>query len=162
MYVIQVVPGMDEIIQARLEWAKIPAYAPSEEVAIRNKGKWHTETRLLFPGYIFMDKEYTPELFHQLKYMDGFIKFLGEPKPLSETEEKQIRFLCNNGKPIKTSYYTLHDNVPEFTVGVLSEMPVEVVSFSPRQRRVKILVQIGSLEFFCSLPAEKNLISEPG
>lgn len=156
MHVIQVVPGMGEIIQARLEWEHITSYAPSEEIDIRHKGKWHTEIRLLFPGYIFIDTEYTSDLFHQLKYINGFIRFLGEPSPLSDTEEKQIRFLCNDGKPIKTSYYTVQDGVPVFTFGLLAAMDADIISLSPRQRRAKIQIHIGGLQFQCSLPAEKK------
>ncbi len=155
MYVIQVVPGMDEIVQARLEWEGIKSYVPREDLPIRVKGKWHTEIRLLLPGYIFMDDEYTPELFHKLKYVDGFIKFLGEPTPLPECEERQIRFLCNDGKPIKTSYYVMENGKAKFTVGLLSVMDNEIVTLSPRQRRTKITVTIDGQKFFCSLPAEK-------
>ena len=155
IYVIQTKPNQEAFLLKELERVGVKAFAPSENRKIRYRGKWHTQNTLIFSGYVFVDLKYSPELFHEIHKLTGFIRFLGSPSPLSMTETEQIKWLCNKGKPIETSHYRLEDGKAKFIDGVVFELQRFITKFNLRQHRVKLRLTINSESFNVSLPVEK-------
>ena len=155
IYVIQTKPNREFDLLKELERVGVKAFAPSENRKIRYRGKWHTQNTLIFSGYVFVDLKYSPELFHEIHKLTGFIRFLGSPSPLSMTETEQIKWLCNNGKPIETSHYRLENGKVVFVDGVVLRLQHLITSFCLRQHRVKLRLTINGRSFNVSLPVEK-------
>lgn len=155
IYVIQTKPNREFDLLKELERVGVKAFAPSKNRKIRYRGKWHTQNTLIFSGYVFVDLKYSPELFHEIHKLTGFIRFLGSPSPLSMTETEQIKWLCNNGKPIETSHYRLENGKAVFVDGVVLRLQHLITSFCLRQHRVKLRLTINGRSFNVSLPVEK-------
>lgn len=157
IYVIQTKPNQEIFLLKELERVGVKAFAPSENRKIRRRGKWHTQNVLIFSGYVFIDIEkYSPELFHKIRKLIGFIRFLGSPpSPLSATEFEQIKWFCNHGKPIETSHYRLENGKAVFVDGVVLRLQHLTTSFCLRQHRIKLRLTINGESFNVSLPVEK-------
>lgn len=156
IYVIQTKPNQESFLLKELKRVGIKSFMPSENKKIRYRGKWHTQNVLIFSAYVFIDiKEYSPDVFHKIHKLTGFIRFLGSPSPLLVTETEQIKWLCNNGKPIETSHYRLEDGKAKFIDGVVFELQRFITKFNLRQHRVKLRLTINSESFNVSLPVEK-------
>ena len=140
-----------------LERVGIKAFTPSENRKIRCHGKWHTQNTLIFSGYILADlKEDSPDVFHKIHKLTGFIRFLGSPpSPLSATEVEQIKWLCNGGNPIEVSHYRLENGKAKFIDGVVFKLQRFINKFNLRQHRVKLRLTINGRSFNVSLPVEK-------
>lgn len=156
IYTIQTKPNQETFLLKELERVGIKAFAPSENRKIRYRGKWHTQNVLIFSGYVFVDfKEYSPELFHKIRKLTGFIRFLGSPSPLSMTETEQIKWLCNDGNPIEVSHYRLENGKAKFIDGVVFRLRHLVTNFNLRQHRIKLRLTVNGKSFNVSLPVEK-------
>lgn len=156
IYVIQTKPNREFDLLKELERVGVKAFAPSENRKIRYRGKWHTQNTLIFSGYVFVDLKYSPELFHEIHKLTGFIRFLGShPSPLSATEVEQIKWLCNGGNPIEVSHYRLENGKAVFVDGVVFRLQHLITSFCLRQHRVKLRLTINGRSFNVSLPVEK-------
>lgn len=156
MYVIQTRPHEERYLLKNLRNAGISAYLPEEQMIIRRRGKWHIENKFIFSGYIFIDSDYSAELHQKIRRLDGFLHFLGEPSPLSENETEQIKWLCNNGKPVTISHYIEGECGITFIDGILSKAKFKILKMYPRQKRVKVSVSVNDRNFKVFLPAEKS------
>ena len=155
IYVIQTKPNREFDLLKELERVGVKAFAPSENRKIRYRGKWHTQNTLIFSGYVFVDLKYSPELFHEIHKLTGFIRFLGSPSPLSAAEAEQIKWLCNGGKPIEPSHYRLENGKAVFVDGVIFRLQHLITNFNLRQHRVKLRITVNGKSFNVSLPVEK-------
>lgn len=133
------------------------AYVPREEQQIRKRGKWHSQVNTIFPRYVFIDTDFvTNHLYYQLRKIDGFIRVLGEPSPLSATESEQIRWLCNNGQIITPSHYIIDENKKiKFLDGAVMNLQHLIVDIKLRQKRVKLRITVEGKSFLVTLPVEK-------
>lgn len=156
MYVIQTKPNKESVFRRCLQNSGITAYIPEEQLQIRRHGKWHTENRYIFSGYVFIEADYSAELHQKIKRLDGFLHFLGEPSPLSPAETEQIKWLCNNGKPVETSHFINSKNGISFIDGILAHSDFRIIKIYPRQKRAKISVSINGKNFKVFLPIEKS------
>ena len=152
---IQTRPNKESLLKQELQEAGIKAYLPEEQLSIHRHGKWHTINRYIFSGYIFIETSVYSGFYHKIRKMSGFIRFLGLPTPLPADEENQIRWLCNEGKPITASHYIKNEWGISFVDGILSETNFRIIEICPRQRRIKVSVSINGSEFIVFLPAEK-------
>lgn len=155
IYVIQTRPNKESLLKQELQEAGIKAYLPEEQLSIRRHGKWYMINRYIFSGYIFIETSISAEFYHKIRKMSGFIRFLGSPTPLPADEENQIRWLCNEGKPITASHYIKNEWGISFVDGILSETNFRIIEICPRQRRIRVSVSINGSEFIVFLPAEK-------
>jgi transcription antitermination factor NusG len=103
IYVIQTESGKELQIRQELLCENISAYVPMRELILRKNAGWTKVINLLFPSYVFLDCEYSPELHHKVKSIDGVIRFLGTPSPLRAHEEEFMRLLFNDGQIIPGS-----------------------------------------------------------
>lgn len=103
MYVISVMGGKEFDLRRELnKLSGTEAILPTNMVDIRKGGKWHTEEKILIPGYIFLRCRYNPALYYKVKNMTGVISWLGGGKPeaLTEADESFVDFFANGGRPI--------------------------------------------------------------
>jgi transcription antitermination factor NusG len=157
MYTIQTKPKTELDVLYRIESLGYTAYVPREERQIRKRGKWHSQINMIFSGYVFIDvNEISNELYYQLKKIDGFIRILGSPSPLSPTECEQIKWLCNSGNIIAPSHYIItEDGKIKFVDGVVMNLRHLIVDFKLRQKRVKLRITVEGKFFTVTLPVEK-------
>ena len=66
-YVLHVLTGGELEVQRQLRQQGFDAIVLQEAAQIRRGGQWHTETRILFPGYVFVYMKYTASMFYTLK-----------------------------------------------------------------------------------------------
>lgn len=139
IYVLQVQPGYDIRTAADLRRAGLSAFAPRRELFLRKNGLIHKQVDLLFPGYVFYDGEYSADIFHRAKGVNGVIRFLGEPSPLPKKEELLIRWLCNDGNILEESAALVDDNnnIVSFE-GVLGGHEQDIVHINRRQKRATV------------------------
>ena len=97
IYVLQVQTGKETTVRKLLEQQNIVAYVPRERIEIRKGGLWSKMIKHLFPGYVFVDIDYSPEMFHKINPVSGVIRFLGLPTPLPQREADLILWLANGG-----------------------------------------------------------------
>ena len=155
IYVIQTRPNKESLLKQELQEAGIKAYLPEEQLSIRRHGKCYMINRYIFSGYIFIETSISAEIYHKIRRLQGFVRFLGSPNPLPADEEIQIRWLCNGGKPITASHYIKNGQGISFVDGILSETNFKIIEVCPRQRRIKVSVSINGSEFIVFLPTEK-------
>ncbi|MCC8069118.1 MAG: hypothetical protein LIO71_05140 [Ruminococcus sp.] len=157
IYTIQVKPKSELDVMKSIESLGYIAYVPREERQIRKRGKWHSQINTIFPSYVFLDIDFiTNELYYKLKKIDGFIRILGQPSPLSATESEQIKWLCNGGKIITPSNYIIDENKKiKFLDGAVMNLQHLIVDIKLRQKRVKLKITVEGKSFLVTLPVEK-------
>lgn len=101
-YVIQVRTGTEEEIQRQceniidksiLEKSFIPKY----EQERKYQREWHTELRVLFPGYVFLVSDEKEKLFFELKRVIGLTKLLGTGETIVPLTNEEVNFLLRLG-----------------------------------------------------------------
>lgn len=122
-YVVQVRTGTEEDIKTQCEkvveqTALQRCFIPYYESMKRYHGKWHTETKILFPGYVFMVSDRPEALFLELKKVIGLTKLLGADGNIIPLSQEEIEFLMAFGK---------EDQVVEMSVGVIDDDKVVVL-----------------------------------
>lgn len=157
IYTLQVKPKSELDVMKAVESLGYTAYVPREEKQIRKHGKWHSQINMIFASYVFIDTDFiTDNLYYQLRKIDGFIRVLGDPSPLSATESEQIRWLCNNGQIITPSHYIIDENKKiKFLDGAVMNLQHLIVDIKLRQKRVKLRITVEGKSFFVTLPVEK-------
>ena len=103
IYVLQVQTGKELAVRGQLLRDGISADVPRERIIIRKGGLWSKMIKNLFPGYVFVDIDFSAEMFHRINPVPGVIRFLGNPTPLPEHEAEMIRWLSNGGEVIEPS-----------------------------------------------------------
>ena len=98
-YVVQVRTGTEEDIQKQCEKLISKetlerSFIPYCEQMKRYHGEWHKETKILFPGYIFLVSPDKEKLFFQLKKVMGLTKLIGTgDEVVSLTEEETMKVM---------------------------------------------------------------------
>ena len=77
IYVLQVQTGKELAVRGQLLREGIAAEVPRERIIVRKGGLWSKMIKNLFPGYVFVDIDLTPEMFHRINPISGVIRFLG-------------------------------------------------------------------------------------
>ncbi len=102
-YVIQVRSGTEEEIQGQCQ--KIiekeileKCFIPYCEQMKRYHGEWHKETRILFPGYVFLVSKDREKLYFRLKKVVGLTKLIGTGREIVPLEDEEVAFLLEFGK----------------------------------------------------------------
>lgn len=142
IYVLQVQTGKELTVRRLLEQQDIVAYVPRERIMIRKGGLWSKMIKLLFPGYVFVDIDYSAETFHIINPISGVIRFLGLPTPLPEREADLILWLANGGEIIEPSPLTVDgDNI--ICGGFLAGHEDDIKRLNARQKKASVEVRFG-------------------
>ena len=102
-YVIQTMTGKEEDLRLRLN--SLPGrdrfydcFIIRAEWLKRLGGKWETQVRSLFPGYVFVETMQPEELFLKLKETPGYARLLGNGRyeftAVEEGEEDFLKTIC--------------------------------------------------------------------
>lgn len=142
-YVLQVISGHEKEIANKLRVASIRSAVPEHELMIRRGGEWKKETRLIFPSYVFICCQYSADIYHAAKHIDGVIRILPDaihPVPLYSYEADFIK-ICSRGT------IGLHDVVKcgsdvRITSGELADFCGKIVMLRPRQRKAVIKITL--------------------
>ena len=153
IYVLQVAGEREVDVVLSLVMKEIKAYAPIREQLERRHGEWHTVRRLIFPGYVFAETEFTDKIYYKLRETNGVLKILGRPTPLSETEEKRLRPIFEAGV-VGINKGHVKDGVLTITEGLLKGRESEIVSYSVRQKRCRLLCVINGRRHSFTVSAE--------
>lgn len=123
-YVMQVYSGREEYAkeliekykcQKNMEACRIPLY-----VRMRKQGNvWYPETKVLFPGYLFVKTDRVVELYERLKAIPKMTRLLGTGKEIVPITAEEERFLVKIGGD---------DLVVELSRGIIEQKQVKVMS----------------------------------
>ncbi len=141
IYTLHVQSGMEWNALAKLRGQGIKAYAPKKNMLLRRKGEWKYEQSYLFPGYIFIDVKLTDDIYYTAKNTAGVIRFLGDPTPLSCSEQKRLQWIFDS-ELIGISRGVVKDGELIITEGLLKGKESQIVSWSIRQKRCKLRCEI--------------------
>lgn len=92
-YVLQVSTGEEYEVVKQLKTRGVKAIAPVENRVIRRGKKWITQPYLLFPGYVFVEIQYSYGLYYTLSGIRQVLRILPNgqnPLPLTNTEAKRL------------------------------------------------------------------------
>lgn len=105
----------------------------------RYEGTWHTEKKLLFPSYVFLDSENRRVL----------LKELGESRRLlciRQAEEGFLRDLYGDSRHLKMSKGIVKNGFPKVTEGPLKGLEQRICRIDRHKRIAKLM-----------MPAEQNI-----
>jgi transcriptional antiterminator NusG len=123
-YVIQVRVGTEETMKLQCQ-KKVSkevlekCFIPYSERKKKIQGKWVTENKILFPGYLFVITEEVEELFLQLKKVIGFSKLLGTGDDIVPLEEREVALLQRFGGV---------EQVVQMSEGIIEDVEVKIIS----------------------------------
>ena len=122
-YVIQVRTGTEENIccQCRkiidssiLERCFIPYYQEKKKY----HGKWHTQERILFPGYVFLVTNHVEELYESLKDIIGSTRLIGTGEEIVPLSEEEVTLLLRLGK---------EEQLVELSTGIIENSQIRIL-----------------------------------
>lgn len=144
IYVIQVESGNEPAVRDKLTAKGLCAYVPMRELLLRRNAEWTKAVNVMFPSYVFLECEYSYELHHRVKGIDGVIRFLGAPSPIGGDEEGFMRMMFNDGKIIPVSSAFVHaDGSVTITGGWLLGKEQYVQHWNIRQRKALAVIRFG-------------------
>ena len=149
-YVLHVTSGKELDIAAALRTRQMISYVPRENRAIRRGGKWTFKEYTLFPGYVFVNLDYTAENYYKVcgpSGIPGVQRFLGpdglHPSSLSYLEAEWIKILSGSGEPIAATPAQL---TPEGEVqlgnGVLQNFLSRIIKIDKHSRRATVEITV--------------------
>lgn len=144
-YVVKVKGGSEKQVYGKLSDDGLKAAVPSEDRIIRRGGNWTHEEYILFPGYVFIQCEYTPELYYRVKDngVQYWLGYDGKPKALSGTECEWIRLLTNNGVPLGASTVRQeNDGAYRIVSGILRLFRSRIIKVDRHARRATIEITL--------------------
>ena len=123
-YVVQVRTGMEERIRLQCE-TRIPedilekCFIFYYEEKKRLGGKWTTQKKTLYPGYLFVVTEELKTLYEELKHVEGLTKLIGTGETIVPLSQDEIDFLKR---------FAGENQVVEMSEGIIEQSKVIVTS----------------------------------
>lgn len=155
IYVLQVQTGKELAVRSQLLRDGIAADVPRELIIIRKGGLWSKMIKILFPGYVFVDVDFSPEIFHKINPVTGVIRFLGQPTPLMEHEAEMIQWLSNGGEVIEPSNVISLEDGQIVCDGFLAGHEDKIKRLNLRQKKAAVEVRFGGKTHKANLSVEK-------
>ncbi len=163
IYVIQVSPARELKVCAELKRLGFNAYVPRRELLIHKSGLWTKVINVLFPGYVFIEMEYTPENHIKVRHTDNVLRFLGAPSPLPTAEAKLMEWLFNGGNVIEQSTALINENGDCIGYeGFLHGYEDRVTYFNKRQKKASVEVKFGGRIHKANLGIELKAADKAG
>lgn len=141
-YVLHVLTGGELEAHRQLKELGYFSIVLQETILIRRGGKWHDETRILFPGYVFVHMRYTPAAHHDLKRVTGAIRLLPKEKPYPLTAEESAWLISCAGELLKPSKVDFNGKTPRVVDGILKEWEPYIIKFDRHRRRAQLRVPV--------------------
>lgn len=111
--VVQTKKNKEVTVMEQLRSAGFDALVPREEQQIRTNGEWESKERILFPGYVFVECNFSANTYYKVMRVPGVTALLGNPRTpatLSYLESEWIRLLGNDGKMIEPTLISFQDD----------------------------------------------------
>jgi len=155
-YILQAYAGyemrVERTIREKLKIAKLEElveeiFIPSEEIVRTKGGKKRKINQKYFPGYVLIQMELTPELWHLLMNVERVSGFVGgsakEPLPLDEKELEGIRVQISDGfqQAAEEEEYHVGQKVM-ITEGPFNNFNGVIDEISRERKKLKVLVSI--------------------
>ena len=155
-YILQAYAGyemrVEKTIREKLKIAKLEElveeiFIPSEEIVRTKGGKKRKINQKYFPGYVLIQMELTPELWHLLMNVERVSGFVGgsakEPLPLDEKELEGIRAQISDGfqQAAEEEEYHVGQKVM-ITEGPFNNFNGVIDEISRERKKLKVLVSI--------------------
>jgi len=121
---------------------------PRRKLRLRKQGQWFEKNEPLFPGYLFFitEEEIDPEQILAVRKTPGafsFLKMDGQPVPLSEDEERQMRQFMQSGEIAGFSKILFKENHKiAILKGPLKGLEGQVVKVDRRKNRIKVRLSL--------------------
>ena len=137
----------DRIKRSGLQDSFEEILVPTEEVLEIKEGKKKRSERKYFPGYVLIQMELTPDLWHLLMNIDRVSGFVGgtakDPLPLDERELEEIRSQISEGFQQAASEEDYHvGQKVVITEGPFSNFNGVIDEISRERKKLKVLVSI--------------------
>ena len=146
-YVLQVLTGAEKDVQKELHRRGVAAVVPIENRMIRTKGKWQTKEYIIFPGYVFINVQYTWSQYYIMSGIRQIIRILGGgevPEPLAEDEAELIIRQTELFKD--PSVVRLTESGYEIVSGVLIMLHDNIKKIDRHARRATVRMNIAGTE----------------
>ncbi len=129
-YVIQVRTGTEEKIMRQClgsidQEILTQCFIPYYEERKKYRGVWHTEKKILFPGYVFAVSDRLTELYKSLQSVIGMTRLLGTGKEVVALKEEEMNLLKKMGageRPMEISTGIIENGAVIITDGPLTGM----------------------------------------
>lgn len=101
-------------------------------------GKWHEESEILFPGYMFIDTDTPMQVYEALKKVPVLTKFLGHDKgvfiPIERSKELLFKEMINDKHEIEVSVGLIEGDRIIITQGPLSGKEAMIYKINRHKR----------------------------
>lgn len=142
-YVVQVRTGTEENIRAQCRRKVSPdvlesCFIPYYEEKKRIRGRWITQRKILFPGYIFAATREIEKLHMEMKHVLGLSRLLGtgdEIVPLTQDEEDFLRTLGGEEHVVPVSEGVIEGTVVKVYAGPLKGMEGSIRKIDRHKRK---------------------------
>ena len=152
-YVLQVRSGYEISAYQELKKRGLDAVLPRMQEYLRKNGKWEIHEKIVFTQYLFIRLEPDKNIYHEIKKIDGIVRFLGNQSPLSDREQKYIEWLENDGKPITPSkIYVTPGGAKMVLSGILKKYVGNEIDYHLRHRKADIFIPIAGRRHRVTLP----------
>ncbi len=109
-------------------------------------GKWHKESKVMFPGYIFVDTDTPAQLHENLKNVPAFTKVLGHDKdefvPIESNKERLFKDMINDNHEIELSVGLIEGDRIIITDGPLEGKEAMICKINRHKRTATLDVEM--------------------
>jgi len=151
-YVIQTVTGKEKLIKDTLQnifrrdlYGQIDFRLIFYELKRKYRGEWHSEKKLMFPGYVFAVTDSYEELKEKLKEVPYFTKMIGTGKeivPISREEELTLKRLSGDTETVPMSTGIIEGDRVIITEGNLKGLESSIRKIDRHKRKAWIEIDI--------------------
>lgn len=117
------------------------SFVPTRRINIKRAGEWTTETKALFPGYLFVDSQKITDLALKIRSLKGFNKILDSDEeylPLTDEENIFIDKLYDDGGMFDTSVGIIDGDQIKITSGPLFGMEGNIRKIDRHKREAYV------------------------
>ena len=144
--VVQTKKNKEVTVMEQLRSAGFDALVPREEQQIRTNGEWESKERILFPGYVFVECNFSANTYYKVMRVPGVTALLGNPRTpatLSYLESEWIRLLGNHGKMIEPTLISFQDDGSYLIKkGILLNFKSRIISCQKRQKKATFEITV--------------------
>lgn len=109
-------------------------------------GKWHQESKVMFPGYIFIDTDTPEQVYEALKNVPAFTNLLGRDKdsfvPIERSKEELFRKMVNDNYEIAMSCGLIDGDKVTITDGPLAGKEAMICKINRHKRTATLNVEM--------------------
>lgn len=147
-FVLFVLTGKEEKVKRILEQRfedRLRFVVPKRKLRERKNGTWKEVTRVLFPGYLFINGVVTSETYYEMKDVPDIIKLLKTGNEIAEIRPEEMQILgrlISYDEVIGFSQVLCENDRVRVTDGPLTELEGCIVSIDKRKGRAKIMLTL--------------------